>query len=187
LTKEDYLSSFVRELIGTILVAVVIFFGINGTLQNSEVIGYSMVPNLQQGERIFINKLAYKFGHEPQRGDIIVLVPPAYLASPNDYIKRVIGLPGERVEIKGGVVYIHKTDGSTLTLEEPYVADPALQTFEGGVIAPDNYFVMGDNRNNSGDSRQGWTIPRKDIVGKALVVIWPPSRWGAPPNYKLPV
>jgi signal peptidase I len=180
------LKSILRELIITVLIAVVIFLAIHVSLQNTEVFQSSMEPNLQQHERIFINKLAYDFGREPRRGDIIVLVPPASLASPQDFIKRVIGLPGESVEIKSGVVYIHKADGTTIALDEPYVADPAFRDYVGGVIPAGRYFVMGDNRNNSYDSRDWGTVAKKDIVGKALLVIWPFSKFGGPPNYKFP-
>jgi signal peptidase I len=180
------LSSFWRDTLVTLLVAIVIFVGINVSVQNSEVFYQSMEPNIHPGERIFISKLAYKFGHEPHRGDVIVLIPPASTGSTSDYIKRIIGLPGERVEITGGVVTIHRADGSTLELNEPYLLEPIRGNYEGVTIPPGNYFVMGDNRNNSGDSRQGWTVPLEDIVGKALLVVWPPSKWGAPPNVKLP-
>jgi len=147
-----------------------------------------MEPNLHHEERVFINKLAYRFGGTPHRGDIVVFVPPAELASPNDYVKRIIGLPGERVETRNGYVYIHKADGSEMRLDESaYVAEPTIGYFLSDVIPEGHYFVMGDNRNNSGDSRGGnWTVPLSDIVGRAWIVIWPPADWGRAPNYRLP-
>ncbi len=180
------MGSFLREVFITLLIALVFFLGINDCVMNSEVRGPSMQPTLSTGERLFINKLAYKFGHLPQRGDIIVFIPPSELNSDKDYIKRIIGLPGEVVEITGGTVYIHKTDGLVIKLDEPYVAAAPTYNYTSPVIPPDNYFVMGDNRNNSSDSHTGWTMSRSNIVGRAWWVIWPFSKFGAAPNYKLP-
>jgi signal peptidase I len=180
-------SSLWREVLITLAIALVVYLGINFSLQNAEVLGQSMEPNLHHGERVFINKLAYRFSGEPHRGDIVVFVPPEQLASANDYVKRVIGLPGEKVETRNGRVYIHKTDGTEMLLDESaYVTQPTVGYYVSEVIPPDHYFVMGDNRNNSGDSRGGWTVPRSDIVGRAWIVIWPPSEWGLAPNFKLP-
>jgi signal peptidase I len=181
-----YLSSFLREIFITLLVALVLFLGIHYSIQNSEVIGYSMEPNLHNGERVLINKLAYRFGNIPHRGDVIVLIPPGSLNSENDYIKRIIGLPGEKVELRGGKVYIQQADGNVFTLDETYVPNPSMQNYTSDVILPRQYFVMGDNRNNSSDSRGGWTVGLDDIVGKAWVVTWPFSDIGLAPNYALP-
>lgn len=178
------MKSIIREITVTLLMALVLFLGIHYTVQNTQVISGSMEPTLAIGERLFISKLAYKFGHIPQRGDIIVFVPPASLGSPLDYIKRVIGLPGEKVEIKDGTVTIIEPDGSRVPLVEPYIAEPPSYTYTSDVIPANNYFVMGDNRNNSGDSHLGYTVPLKDIVGKGWWVTWPFSKFGAAPNYK---
>lgn len=183
---ETLESSFWREVVTTLLIAVVLFLGIHFSVLNTEIISGSMQPTLAIGDWVLISKLAYSFGGSPHRGDIIVFVPPASLDSENDYIKRIIGLPGEVVELKSGKVYIHKVDGSVITLDESYIGTPSLQDYISDVIPPGNYFVMGDNRNNSGDSRMGWTVPRKNVVGKAWLIIWPPPAWGAAPNYALP-
>jgi len=180
------LGSFLREVIVTLLIALLLFLGIRYSIQNSEVIGYSMEPNLHNGERVLINKLAYRLGGTPHRGDVIVLIPPETLSSENDFIKRIIGLPGERVELRGGKVYIHQADGNIFALDETYVPNPSVRNYTGDVIPPGRYFVMGDNRNNSSDSRGGWTVALKDIVGKAWLVTWPPSDIGLAPNYALP-
>jgi len=180
------MKSVLREIAITLLIALVLFLGIHYSLQNSEVISGSMLPTLSIGERLFINKVAYKFDHLPQRGDIIVFIPPASLNSDGDYIKRIIGLPGEVVEIKDGNVYIHKTGSTVIKLDEPYIAAPPNYTYTSPTIAPDNYFVMGDNRNNSGDSHTGYTVPIGNIVGRAWWAYWPLSKFGAAPNYKLP-
>jgi len=177
-----------REIGITLLMALALFLGIHYTLQNTEVTSGSMLPTLSIGERLFINKLAYKFGSLPERGDIIVFAPPpeADPISETDYIKRVIGLPGEVVEIKNATVKIHKTDGTIITLDEPYIAAEPYYTYTSPVIPAGNYFVMGDNRNYSGDSHKGWTVPCDNIVGKAWFVTWPFSKSGIAPNYNLP-
>ena len=175
-----------REIAITLLMAVVLFMGIHYTIQNTEVISGSMIPTLSIGERVFIYKLAYKCGHLPQRGDIIVFIPPPSANSDKDYIKRIIGLPGETVKIQDGNVYIDKPDGSKTKLDEPYIAEAPNYTYTSPVIPPGNYFVLGDNRNNSGDSHTGYTVPIGNIVGRAWWVTWPFSKFGAAPNYKLP-
>lgn len=179
------MNSFLREILITLAIATLLFLGIHTTLQNSEVIGPSMQPTMHTGERVLINKLAYRFGAAPRRGDIIVLVPPASLDAKSDYIKRVIGLPGERVEIKDGNVYIHQADGNIFELDEPYVTDPATQDYMSDVIPAGQYFVMGDNRNESSDSRSWGTVPLDQIVGKAWLITWPFSDFGLAPNYTL--
>lgn len=173
---------FLRDILTTLIMTVVIFLGLQATLQTSVLAppSPSMEPGLEVGQWIIVNKLAYKL-HEPQRGDVIVFPSPEY--PQDDYIKRIIGLPGETVEIKEGVVSIHKQDGTTLTLDEPYVAQPAKRPFKGSTIPQNEYLVLGDNRNNSGDSRQGWTVPRQKIIGKAWLSTWPPSRWGLVTSY----
>lgn len=180
-------SAFWREVLVTLAIAIAVYLGINFSLQNAEVLGQSMEPNLHHGERVFINKLAYRFGGEPLRGDIIVFVPPKELASTNDYVKRIIGFPGEKVKTENGKVSIIKPDGTEIKLDESkYVVQPTVGFYISEIIPPGQYFVMGDNRNNSGDSRGGWTVPKSDIVGRAWIVIWPPSVWGKAPNYRLP-
>ncbi len=145
-----------------------------------------MSPGLVDGERVFISKLAYHFGHTPRRGDIIVFTPPPELGSSVDYIKRIIGLPGEKVEIKNGAVYIHEPGGTVLQLDERAYAVPTSYTYLSDVIPEGRYFVMGDNRAVSEDSHNGWTVPLKDIMGRARFVAWPPREWGRAPNYPLP-
>jgi signal peptidase I len=135
---------------------------------------------LENGQQIVLNKIAYRL-RPPQRGDVIVFDPP--VNPQEEYIKRIIGLPGETIDIIGGVVYVHKADGTTLSLVEPYVSDPARSLYYGKAIPPDNYFVLGDNRNNSSDSRAGWTVQVDHIMGKAWLSVWPPGKWGTIKNY----
>jgi signal peptidase I len=166
-----------------ILVAAAVYIGFRMTIQPYYVQGPSMEPNYQQDEKIWVNKLAYKFG-SPQRGNILVFQPP--VASDDPYIKRIIGLPGESVVIKAGVVTVHKTDGSVITMQEPYIKEPFYSDYKTGVIPANEYFVMGDNRNNSSDSRGGWLVAGDKIIGKAWISIWPPGLWGKAPDYTQP-
>ena len=176
------MRSFVRDTLVTLIIAVVIFLLLQTTVKHSVVVSPSMEPSLQAGQHLLINKLAYKF-HNPERGDLIVFHPPGN--QQGDYIKRIIGLSGESVEIKEGTVYIHKEDGEVFALDEPYVTERARLTFKGDEIPENEYFVLGDNRNNSSDSRNGWTFPRQNIVGKAWLSIWPLDKWGLAANYPL--
>jgi len=179
-------KTFFREFLGILVLAIVIIILVQAMVGRAVVVGSSMEPNLHDGQRVLVNKMAYLFS-EPKRGDIIVFTPPDTVTSGNDYIKRIIGLPGEIVEIKEGTVYIHQPDGTILTLDEhEYIDDPARNYYLGIEIPPDNYFVLGDNRNKSSDSRGGWTVSREGIVGKAWLSIWPLSEWGLVPNYLLP-
>jgi signal peptidase I len=171
------LRKLIIEIIGTLLAGIAIFVLINVSVQYSIVEGSSMEPNLRDGQRLLINKIAYS---NPQRGDVIVFPPPHIANSEKDFIKRIIGLPGEVIEIKAGVVYIN---GSPL--DEPYITDNADITMSLTVIPDGQYFVLGDNRGNSSDSRGGWTVPGENIVGKAWLSIWPPEDWGLAPNYEL--
>jgi signal peptidase I len=140
-----------------------------------------MEPNFYTGQRLLVSKIVYNF-HEPERGDVVVLWPPYEVEHP--YIKRIIGLPGERVEIREGQVYIHQSDGTVLELDETaYIEDPATRPYFGEIVPEGEYFVLGDNRNNTDDSRHGWTVPAENIVGKAWLSIWPPNMWGLAANH----
>jgi signal peptidase I len=169
-----------RETLVLLLIAIAVFFGLRLTIQSYIVYGPSMQPNFVEDQRIIVNKLAYLFG-QPKRGDVIVFKPPF---NDQNYIKRIIGLPGESVEVKEGVTYIYKTDGTTLVINpEPYVKYPSTQSYSLRAIPEGEYYVMGDNRNNSNDSRSGWLVPEENIIGEAWLSIWPPGQWGFAPNY----
>jgi len=179
------MKKVLREILITLLLAIVIVIITQATVQSSVVIGSSMEPNLHNGQRLLINKVVYLF-HAPERGDVIVFTPPDSIGSANDYIKRIIGLPGEMVELKDGVVYIHKEDGTILTLdEEELISLPSAGPFQGEIILTDEYFVLGDNRNNSNDSRGGWLVSLDSIVGKAWLSVWPMPEWGMVSGYDL--
>lgn len=182
--KRIWLKPILREVLVTLAIAIVLFLAIQVTIQSSVVLFSSMEPNLHEGQRIIISKVVYWF-HEPERGDIIVFPNPNN--SDEEYIKRIVGLPGEVVEIQDGVIHIHQTDGNILILDESeYINDPANDDHFSKTIPEGNYFVLGDNRNNSYDSRRGWTVPRDDIVGKAWLSIWPLSDWGLVANFSFP-
>jgi signal peptidase I len=166
--EEIHWGRFVIDLLETLVLAVVLFVGINLASARVRVDGTSMVPTLQDGEFVLVNKLSYKFG-EVERGDIIVF---HYPKNPDeDLIKRVIGLPGDVVKVHDGHVYINN-----IMLNETYIADAPNYTNESQVPA-DNFFVLGDNRNNSSDSHSWGLLPREQIVGKAVVIYWPPPYW----------
>ena len=171
-----------REVGITILIAVAVFICLRFTVQSYTVVMSSMEPNFQEGECIMVNKVSYH-SSGPQRGDVIVFNPP--FESPHPFIKRVIGLPGNTVEIKDGKVFING-----IPLEEEYIMAPPNYTMPAMEVPENEYFVLGDNRNNSTDSHNGWTVPRNHIIGKAWFTYWPPSRWGIVKHYnylELPV
>jgi signal peptidase I len=136
----------------------------------------SMEPTLKPGDRVLVNKLSYKF-HPIHRGDIVVFKrPPGEAGDPTikDLIKRVIGLPGDSIEQRGGEVFINGQQ-----LKEPYLPPGTVTTtLPLHVVAPGQYFVMGDNRTNSKDSRFIGAIPGSLIVGRAFVRVWPLSSIG---------
>lgn len=154
----------------TVLVAVISFLALNASIQSCVVFGASMAPTVVDQQRLLISKVAY-YWLSPGRGDIIVFEP--LNKQQPDYIKRVIGVPGDTVEIKGGSVYINGQK-----LDEPYVKSPPRYTVPLKQLPENNYFVLGDNRNNSNDSHNGWTIPKQNIVGKVWLRFWPLADWG---------
>ncbi|GAB6098923.1 signal peptidase I [Halanaerocella petrolearia] len=159
----------IREYLESIVWAVIIsIFLITFVVQAFYIPSGSMKPALQPGDRIFANKLVYRF-REPKRQEIIVFNYP--VDPSRKFIKRVIGLPGDKIKIVDGKVYIN---GQLLkedyTLEKSYTDYPEIE------IPPNNYFVLGDNRNNSEDSRFWGFVPKENIVGKATVIFWPLSR-----------
>ncbi len=154
----------------TIILSIVLFLGINAVSERIKVESISMQPNLYAGDFVIVNKLAYVFG-EPDRGDVVVF---RYPPNPDQvpFIKRVIGLPGDQLHIANGKVYIN---GDLLI--EPYLDVP---TNRGGdwTVPEDTLFVMGDNRNNSSDSRSWGIVPLENVIGKAELIYWPPQNWG---------
>ncbi len=169
------LGAAVREIAETILLTLVIFFLIRFAVENYRVEGQSMEPNFHNTEYLLVNKLSYKVGH-PQRNDVIIFHFP--LDETKNYIKRVIGLPGEKVEIRNGQVYIND-----VLVPEEYPIAHATYSYGPTVVPPDEYFVLGDNRPESSDSHFWGFVPMRDIVGKAWISYWPPSMWGIVPDF----
>ncbi len=160
---------YFRDIIILVLLALAISLIARTTIETREVFHQSMLPTIEPGEYLIVSKAAYFF-KDPQRGDIIVLKHPY---DPNEpLIKRVIGLPGDFIEIRDHKVFIN---GSPLN--EPYIREPVNYKYPYQEIPEDNYFVLGDNRNISNDSHKGWTVPRENIIGKAWITYWPPSKW----------
>ena len=159
----------VELLFETVAPAFVIALLINlYVAQSTYVHGTSMEPNLHTDQRLIMEKVSYRL-HPPHRGDIVVIDVDT---SDIPLIKRVIGLPGETVEVKNELVYI---DGTPL--QEPYIAEPTSQEFPSTVVPEGHYFVMGDNRNHSNDSRSWGPLPGQDIIGRAWLTYWPFSDW----------
>jgi len=167
-----------REIAITVLIALAVFAVLRLTAQAYEVDGSSMEPNFYDGEDVMVNKADYFFS-DPQGGEVIVFDPP--FASPHPFIKRVIGLPGEIVEVKDGSVFVNG-----IALNEEYVSAPPNYAMPPTAVPENKYFVLGDNRNNSNDSHTGWLVPRDNIIGRAWFVYWPPSRWRVVKHYGYP-
>jgi len=173
------LKSWVRDIVVILVVALVAYGAIHLTIQNSRVDGTSMEPNLMNGEYLIVSKVSYLLS-QPKRGDIIVF-PSPYPGENNEFIKRVIGLPGETVSIVDGTVYING-----VALSEPYVVNHDQSNMAPVTVPDGEYFVLGDNRPVSLDSRYGWFVSRGEIVGKAWLCYWPLRDFRLAPNYKFP-
>lgn len=137
----------------------------------------SMLPTLEVGDRLIVEKLSY-YTHPPQRGDVIVFAPPPQLQeqgfeADQAFIKRVIGLPGDTVEVKGGQVFINHQ-----LLTESYIAAAPNYPMSPMVVPSSQLFVMGDNRNNSNDSHVWGFLPQPNIIGHACFRFWPLRRFG---------
>ncbi len=170
------MRNYIKGFVGILVLAVAIFLLLQMAVGSYSVNNESMQPGLQMGEILLINKMAYNFS-EPTRGEIV------YYKSPEaslDQLKRVIGIPGDVIEIKNNAVYVNG-----IVLTEPYVKDPPAYTLPPYQVLPDNYFVMEDNRNNSHGSSADWTISRENVIGRAWIFSWPPDKWGTVDGYPL--
>lgn len=167
--KRTGFLNFLVDVLETLILSVVLFVSINVISARIRVDGASMEPTLVSGEYVIVSRLSYRLG-SPQRGDIIVFHFPR---DPNEeYIKRIIGLPGDVVAVNGGSVYVNgqQLDETYLKVKTNYIG-----TWE---VPAGQLFVLGDNRNNSSDSHDWGTVPMDYVVGKALLVYWPPPSWG---------
>jgi len=171
--KNMTIKDFVVEVVKFFLLALVIVLPIRAYIAQPFIVsGTSMVPTFHDGEYLIIDEISYFFNN-PARGDVVVF------KYPNDhtkyFIKRVIGLPGETVTIKDGAVSITKTDGENITLDQSYVKLPRVD-FESRVLDNNQYYVMGDNRGASSDSRSWGPVTRDLLVGRAFVRLFPITR-----------
>jgi signal peptidase I len=199
--------SAIREIVETLLLAVVIFFLVRAVVLNFRVEGLSMTPNLSDGEMLLVNRNAYAnfdlyalvdwlpgIAHDeertiypfdpPERGDIVVFDPPTPSNKP--YIKRVIGLPGERVTIRDGSIFIDDQELEESYLQGEQTDCPGRDECEEVVVRDGEVFVLGDNRDNSQDSRGFGPVPVENIIGKAWVTYWPSDDIGIVPHYDYP-
>ena len=160
-----------RDLLLSVILAVLVILFV---YQPVKVEGTSMMPSLEDQERIFINKFIYRFGMgDIQRGDMVVFWYPGDPSK--SYIKRIIGLPGDSIEITNGTVALNGR-----TLEETYVPNiyRDTQSVPATVVPPDHYYVLGDHRSSSNDSRAWGPVHRRHIYGKAVFIYWPLDKMG---------
>ncbi len=172
-----------REIGITILIAAAIFVTIKATVQGYRVQYSCMLPNIEDGEWIMVNKASYFFS-DPKRGEVIVFDPGEEVGSQYPFIKRVIAQPSDTVEIKDGTVSIN-----SIPINEPYIfPEPSRRYKDFGPekMLDDQYFVLGDNRNNSNDSRSWGPVSQANIIGRAWFVYWPLSKWGLVKHYGYP-
>jgi signal peptidase I len=165
-------KGFVRDLLEIVGLAIVLYIVATLAVQTVHVVGLSMYPTLNNGDLLIASKLDYRL-HQPERGDIVIMKDP--MDPSRDFIKRVIGLPGDRISIRNGHVYVNQVQ-----LEEPYVdgswrtdGTAPVDPTEARKVPADSYFVLGDNRDHSSDSRFFGYVNRTQIEGKALVRFWP--------------
>jgi len=206
-TASKTAARAVREIVETLLLALIIFVAVRALVLNFRVDGNSMVPNLHNEEMLLVNRnvymhfdlnkwmnyipgvdrdgerIMYPF-HPPERGDIIVFNPP--LSSEKPYIKRVIGVPGDTVEVRqDGYVYVNDAQ-----VEESYIQGPITEcqqrTCDPVVVPEGEIYVLGDNRRNSSDSRIFGTVPIDNIIGKAWLTYWPLDDFGLVPHEEYP-
>ena len=193
------------EILETLILGLMVFLIVRSVFLNFQVDGQSMAPTLRDGQYLLVNRLAYidlerdvlwQFWPDrasvgsgarypplraPQRGEVVVFWPPS--VSDRPFIKRVIGLPGETVEVREGAVLI---DG--VALDEPYLRARPVYSSPPARVPPGKYYVLGDNRNNSSDSHIFGMLPAEHIIGQALFSYWPVDAAGliAPPTYAAP-
>lgn len=178
LSRSFGIRSWLQDMLETLLLAAILFLVINTVTGRYQVHGQSMQPSLHDGQYLIASKVTYWL-HSPERGDVIVLEPPNR-SGDVPYIKRVIGLPGDLVEVREQRVWVNG-----IALNEPYINEPP--NYPGNwVVGESEYFVLGDNRNNSSDSHSWGMLSADSILGKAFFSYWPPENWGRIPHYTFP-
>ena len=171
------LKGALREFLETAVMALLIFLAVRTFVMNYRVIGHSMQPTIEEGQFLLIDKLLYDMG-EPKRGDVVVLHPPDMPGQ--IYIKRVVGIPGDTVEIRSGQLFINGQGVSEQWETRPYPA----ANWGPGRVGNDEIMVLGDNRPGSRDSRYFGMLPQEKVIGRAFLCYWPPDKWTTYPQYE---
>jgi signal peptidase I len=171
--KKDYRKQ-IKEALQIIVFAFVLSWGLRATVVDARIVpSPSMLPTIQVDDRLLVDKISYKFT-DINRGDVVVFHAPANIDKRGvDYVKRVIGLPGDKIEIKDGKVFINERE-----LTETYEMEEPNYTYGPIIVPEETYFVMGDNRNNSNDSHSWGVLPKTNIVGKVFIRYWPLNDFG---------
>lgn len=165
-------SRLLRSVAGDMAVILVIWYVISAAVGQARVVPTSsMEPTILPGDRLWTDKVTLRF-RPVTRGDIVIFTPPVPSQSP--YVKRVIGLPGETVQVRDGRVWVNG-----IPLAEPYLAELPMYAYGPVTVGPDEYFVLGDNRNGSNDSHQWGLLPRRSITALAVLRYWPLDRFGS--------
>ncbi|MBD2234746.1 signal peptidase I [Phormidium tenue] len=166
-------KGILRETVETLGLSVLLALGIRTFVAEARYIpSGSMLPTLEINDRLIIDKVSYDFG-DPQRGDIVVFRPPDALGQNEAFIKRLIGLPGDVIEVKNGQLYINGEPQA-----EPYIAAKPDYQYGPVTVPDDSYLVLGDNRNKSFDSHFWGFLPADHVIGRAVFRFWPPDRLG---------
>lgn len=175
-----FFGGAVREILTFIVLAIVIVVPVRYFIAQPFVVeGESMHPTFESGDYLIVDELSYHLG-TPSRGDVVVF---RYPGDPSVfYIKRIIGLPGETVHINRGVTSISRTDGSTIILDESYVVTEDATYSLDTTLGTDQFFVMGDNRPRSSDSRVWGPLPKEDLIGRAYIRLLPFNQMGILPG-----
>jgi signal peptidase I len=194
----------IREIVETVVLALIFFLALRAVVQNFRVEGSSMYPSFVDGQYVLVNKAVYAhlssasvpawlplrsassgsaryLFHAPERGAVIVFHPPPPNDPSRDFIKRVIGVPGDTVDVRQGHVFVNGAE-----LSEPFIHQATLPLnvrFAHVTLGPDQYYVMGDNRGNSSDSRAWGPVSADAIVGRTWLVYWPVAAWKFAPNF----
>lgn len=177
---QESSENFFTELLKFVLIAAAVVVPIRLFIAQPFIVsGESMSPTFENAEYLIVDELSYHL-REPQRLEVIIF---RYPRNPSEFfIKRIIGLPGETVRIRSGVVYVDTKDGETLTIEEDYITNKGNGSDLTYRLGSEDYFVMGDNRPQSSDSRIWGTLPRDNIIGRAFLRLLPPQHIGVLPG-----
>lgn len=168
-------ARFLIELVEIILIAFALSWVLRTyVIEARKIPTGSMLPTIQLEDRVIVDKFFFKRFDHISIGDIVVFHAPPSAHATDDYIKRVIGLPGDKIEIRNNTTFVNSQP-----LYEPYLLDKSNNDFDPIIVPEDSVFVMGDNRNNSADSREWGTLPIENITGRTLFRYWPIGQIGA--------